>query len=121
MKYKNSIERKLYGVCVKCEGEPVATAFMCQKCYDEYRVVYRNKMRKSGPHVGRQLWSPVKNQYISVDDLVEYDDLRAQIAVEMDTSNATGTSICEKYKISWTRLRKICTEHGVILRHKQKE
>lgn len=116
MNYKNARERIAAGVCVKCEAQPVVTCYQCQECYDKYRVVYRNKMRKSGQHVGRQLWSPEKNKYVSVDDIAEYDDLRAKIALEMDTG-VTGTSICEKYKISWTRLRKICIEHGVSLKH----
>jgi hypothetical protein len=118
MKYGSQRERKQSGVCIVCEGAPVVQCYRCLACYATYRDASRKEARKRLKCLPRQIWNPETQVFVSIDDRDGYDAVRAKIAREMD-AGAKGWPICEKYKLSWPRLRKICVEHGVTSKRKQ--
>jgi hypothetical protein len=117
MEYPNAAKRREAGVCIKCEKVPVVKMHRCEECNRQYQVVNRKKMREFLGNKVRRMWSPENQAFITYDDREGYDQLRLRIAQEM-AGGAVGMAVCEKYQLSWTRLAKICREHGVAMTRK---
>ena len=112
MNYATELQRKTAGVCVKCEAVPVVANNRCLACATRYRDADRLRARLAMKCTARQMWSPEKQIFISIDDREAYTAIRAQVAKEIE-SGVKGLTVCEKYRLTWTRLRKICVEYGV--------
>ena len=114
MNYTNERDRKTAGVCIKCEGSPVTALDLCAACHEKRRYSERIRIRRVLKCEPRKMWEPDKQIFVLIDDRVAYDAVRAQIAQEIG-SGANSRTVCEKYKMSRIRLRKICMEYGVTV------
>lgn len=118
MQYRTVHERRLNRVCIKCEGTPVEGTYRCAACNAKYRDENRLKMRKAYGCVPRTHWCPAKQVYVQMDEREAYEAVRAAIALDM-ANGATGKATCDKYRITWPRLKKICMEYGVAFTRKR--
>lgn len=118
MNYATEVLRKQAGVCIKCEGSPVVWKDHCAACASKYHAAERKRSREQMGCAARQIWSPEKQCFVLYDDREAYDQIRAQVAKEIG-DGAKGRDMLVKYKMTWTRLKKICMEYGVAMTRKR--
>jgi hypothetical protein len=122
MNFKTQLERKAAKVCIICEATPVEAAGRCHLCHMQYQAKDRQQKRAVFGAKPRSIFSPTANNgrgaLILIDDRAAYLAVRKAAADEV-ASGQIGYHVCQKYKMSWRRLEKICVEHGVeFTRHR---